>query len=118
MVRIYNQGDIIMSATAVTSTNFDTTVLQSDIPVLLDFWAPWCGPCVALAPALDEVASDRGDTLKVVKVNVDENQELAGRFAVRGIPTLLLFKGGEVVGQKVGAAGKADLESWVDSVLG
>ena len=107
-----------MAATAVTSVDFETVVLQSDIPVLLDFWASWCGPCVALAPVLDELASERGDSLKIVKVNVDENQDLAGRFAIRGIPTLLLFKKGEVAGQKVGAAGKADLESWVDSVLG
>lgn len=106
-----------MSAIALKASDFDTVVSQSKIPVLLDFWAPWCGPCVALAPVLDEVAVERSDTLKVVKVNVDENQDLAGRFAVRGIPTLLLFKDGEVLGQKVGASGKDDLLSWVESLI-
>ena len=106
-----------MKPIAVSNADFDTVVLQSSTPVLLDFWASWCGPCVALAPALDALAAERSDTLTVAKVNVDENQELAGRFAVRGIPTLLVFKNGEVVGQKVGAAGKSDLESWLDSVI-
>ncbi len=106
-----------MTTIAVSNADFDAVVLKSDIPVLLDFWAPWCGPCVALAPVLEDMATDRQGSLKVAKVNVDENQELAAKFAVRGIPTLLVFKDGEVAAQKVGAAGKTDLESWVDSVL-
>jgi thioredoxin 1 len=85
------------AALAVDSKSFDQEVIQSTIPVLVDFWAPWCGPCKAISPSVDALATEMADKLKVVKVNVDEAQEIAGRFGVISIPTLLLIKGGEVV---------------------
>jgi thioredoxin 1 len=88
---------------AVTEQNFQTEVLQSPIPVLVDFWAEWCGPCKALAPTLDEIATEYAGRLKVVKLDVDENQELAIQYDVRGIPTLMLFSGGRPVEHIVGA---------------
>ena len=97
-----------MSVQTVTNENFDNLVLQSDKPVLLDFWAPWCGPCRMVSPIVDEIADERGD-LTVGKVNVDEEGELAMRFGVMSIPTLLVFKGGELVNQAVGARPKEDI---------
>jgi thioredoxin 1 len=85
------------AALAVDNGNFDQEVIQSSIPVLVDFWAPWCGPCKAISPSVDALATEMAEQLKVVKVNVDEAQEIAGRFGVISIPTLLLIKGGEVV---------------------
>lgn len=87
---------------AVTDASFDAEVLKSQQPVLVDFWAEWCGPCRALAPKLEEVASEMKDKVRIVKVNVDENEETPRRYGVRGIPALLLFKGGQEVGQLVG----------------
>jgi thioredoxin 1 len=94
----------------ITSGNFEQEVIKASGPVLVDFWAEWCGPCKMIAPLLDELAEENGDKLKIAKVNVDDNQELATRFGIRAIPTLLLFKGGEVREQIVGVAGKKDLE--------
>ncbi|HBO78854.1 MAG TPA: thiol reductase thioredoxin, partial [Cupriavidus sp.] len=87
----------------VSDASFDADVLKSDKPVLLDFWAEWCGPCKMIAPILDEVAKDYGDKVQVAKINVDENQQVPAKFGIRGIPTLILFKNGQVAAQKVGA---------------
>ncbi|MBM4148441.1 MAG: thioredoxin [Lentisphaerae bacterium] len=93
----------------INDKNWKPEVLDSAIPVLVDFWAQWCGPCLAIGPVLEQVAKDLAGKLKVVKVNVDENQALAGEFGIRSIPTLLVFKAGAVQAQMVGAMGKADL---------
>ena len=94
----------------LTVANFEQEVIKSAQPVLVDFWAEWCGPCKMIAPLLDELAEEKNGKLKVGKVNVDENQDLASQFGIRAIPTLLLFKGGEVKETMVGAVGKKDLE--------
>ncbi len=99
------------NAQAVTDQTFETEVLQSSTPVLVDFWATWCGPCRMIAPTLDQIASEYIGRLKVVKVDVDENAEVPSKYGVQGIPTLLLFKGGEVVEKLVGAYPKTALLS-------
>ncbi len=100
-----------------TDQTFDTEVLNSEVPVLVDFWAEWCGPCRMMGPTVDSVATDYAGRVKVGKVNVDENGSTAMRYNIRGIPTLLLFKGGKVVEQKVGAVGKTDVQKMVDAHL-
>jgi len=102
------------NVTSVSSDNFDTEVLQSDKPVLVDFWAEWCGPCRMIAPVLEQVADEKQGDLKVVKLNVDENQDVAQRFSVRGIPTLILFKNGDAAATQTGAVGKAQLAAFVE----
>ena len=97
-------------ADAVTEQTFDEQVLKSDKAVLVDFWAEWCGPCHAVAPVLDKIAEERADELKLVKVNIDENQELAQRYGVMSIPMMVLFKNGEPAAQSVGAQPKGALE--------
>ena len=101
----------------ITSANWQNEVIQSSTPVLVDFWAEWCGPCRAIAPGLEELAAEYQGKLKVAKVNVDENQELAEQFQVRSIPTLLVMKGGTVQKQMVGAMGKAALKTTLDAFL-
>jgi thioredoxin len=107
-----------MAAPQVTDTTFDQEVLKSTEPVLVDFFADWCGPCKAMAPALEQVASEMQGKLKVVKVDVDQNPGITARYGIRAMPTLLVFKGGQVVGQNVGAlVQKKKLEDWVKGTL-
>ena len=105
-----NHPDIVHTSDAA----FDRDVLKSDKPVLVDFWAEWCGPCKQIGPLVDEIAQERRETLRVVKLNVDESPGMAQKFGVRGIPTLLLFKDGAVVAQKVGALRKLELTDFID----
>jgi thioredoxin 1 len=102
--------------TDVTDNNFQAEVLESDKPVLVDFWAPWCGPCRVVAPVLEEIASERDD-LRIVKLNVDENQQTAATFQVLSIPTMILFKNGQVAKKVIGAYPKKRLESELESSL-
>jgi len=101
----------------VTDTSFENDVLQSNIPVLVDFWAAWCGPCKAIAPILDEAANDYQNRVTIAKLNVDENPDTAAKYGVRGIPTLMLFKDGEVSQTKVGALSKAQLYQFLDESI-
>ena len=97
-------------STTVTTETFETEVLQSDKPVIVDFWAEWCGPCHAVAPVLDKIAEERGDEIRLVKINVDENQELMVRYGVQSIPTIVLFKDGEPAAAVIGAQPKGAIE--------
>jgi thioredoxin 1 len=101
----------------ITDNSFETDVVQAGKPVLLDFWAEWCGPCKMIAPILEEVAKEYGDKIQIAKINVDENQEIPAKFGIRGIPTLILFKNGEIAAQKVGALAKSQLTAFLDSHL-
>jgi len=98
-----------------TDSQFDTDVLQADKPVLVDFWAEWCGPCRMMTPTIDAVATDYQGKAVIGKLNVDENGQTAARYQIRGIPALLLFKGGKVVDQRVGAVGKSELQKMLDA---
>jgi thioredoxin 1 len=101
----------------VTDANFEGEVLNSSTPVLVDFWAEWCAPCKVIAPIVKEIADDNGDRLKVVKMNIDESPQTPGTYGIRSIPTLLVFKDGEVVSQLTGARPKGDFQDMVDGVL-
>jgi thioredoxin 1 len=102
---------------ASTDASFETDVLKADGPVLVDFWAEWCGPCRAIGPALEEISTEMAGTLKVVKVNIDENPMTPSKYGVRSIPTLILFKDGQVAANRLGASPKGELVAWVNSEL-
>ena len=106
-----------MTVHNTTDSSFESDVIKSDMPVLVDFWAEWCGPCKMVSPILEELAGELGDKVKIVKVNIDENPETPTKFGVRGIPTLMVFKGGELVSTKVGAMPKQAMSEWVSSAL-
>tara|TARA_B100000989_G_scaffold299030_1_gene292230 strand:- start:30048 stop:30446 length:399 start_codon:yes stop_codon:yes gene_type:complete len=114
-----NQHEVYKSMSehvgAVTDDSFDADVIQSETPVLVDFWAEWCGPCKMIAPILDDIATDYGAKVKIVKLNIDENAETPPKYGIRGIPTLMLFKNGNVEATKVGALTKAQLTEFLDS---
>ena len=103
-----------MATVKVTDSNFQYEVLASEVPVLVDFWAEWCGPCRMIGPALEELATEFEGKIKVAKVNVDENPGLPAQFGVRGIPALFMFKAGEVISNRTGAAPKASLKGWIE----
>lgn len=103
-----------MSSVAVNDESFDNEVLQSDKPVIVDFWAEWCGPCKQLSPVVDELAEDMKDSVKVVKVNIDEAPEAPTKYGVRGVPTLMIFKDGQVIDTRVGGMPKSQLQQWIE----
>ena len=113
--RHHYRRDHSMSTVQVSDDDFETSVLGADGPVLVDFWAEWCGPCKMIGPALEEIASDLAEKLTVAKLNIDDNPSTPAKFGVRGIPTLMLFKDGDVTATKVGALPKSQLEDWVKS---
>ena len=106
-----------MAALEVTDDSFSNEVLNSELPVLVDFWAEWCGPCKQIGPILEEIAEAKQDKLKIFKVNIDDNPQTPQKFGVRGIPTLMLFKDGSLLDTKVGSLPKNMLESWIESNL-
>lgn len=100
-----------------TDANFEQDVLEAELPVLVDYWAEWCGPCKMIAPVLEEVATEYADRLQVCKLNIDENTDTPAKYGIRGIPTLMLFKGGEIVATKVGALSKSQLSAFIDASI-
>jgi thioredoxin 1 len=106
-----------MPTKSVTDQSFASDVLGASGPVLVDFWAEWCGPCRMIAPALEEISAELGDKVTVAKLNIDENPDTPSRYGVRGIPTMLLFNGGQPIAQKVGAAPRSQIQQWLESNL-
>ena len=103
-----------MATKAITDESFDSDVIKSNKPTVVDFWAEWCGPCKQIGPALEELSTEYGEKIKIAKINVDENPNSPSRLGVRGIPALFIFKNGEMVSSKIGAAPKAILKDWID----
>ena len=106
-----------MATTSVTDSSFQADVLGASRPVLVDFWAEWCGPCRMIAPSLEELSRELGDRVSIVKLNIDENPEAPGRYGVRGIPTMILFKDGQPAATKVGASPKSQIQGWLEGQL-
>jgi thioredoxin 1 len=106
-----------MATKAISDDSFQSDVLQAEGPVLVDFWAEWCGPCKMIGPALEEMSEEMADQVTIAKLNIDDHPETAGKLGVRGIPTMMLFKGGELVATKVGAAPKSQLKAWLEGEL-
>ena len=104
-------------AVELTDANFEDLAVKSDKPVVVDFWAEWCGPCKAIAPSLEEISNEMANKLKVVKINVDENPTTSQAYSIRSIPALMIFKNGEMVSEKMGALPKSALESWVNETI-
>ena len=106
-----------MATKAISDASFEADVLNSDTPVLVDFWAEWCGPCKMIGPSLEEISDELAGKLIIAKLNIDDHPEMPGKLGVRGIPTMMLFKDGKMVADKVGAAPKSALKGWIESVL-
>jgi thioredoxin 1 len=106
-----------MSTIKVTDASFEADVLKSAEPVVVDFWAEWCGPCKMIGPSLEEISTEMAGKVKIVKINVDENPAVAGKLGIRSIPTLMVFKGGQLTAQRLGAAPKGELMKWISSAV-
>jgi len=114
---VTNKPEIPMATKAITDASFATDVIGADGPVLVDFWAEWCGPCKMIGPSLEEISDELGVRVTIAKLNIDDNPDAPGKYGVRGIPTMILFKNGQPAATKVGAAPKSQLKAWLESEL-